>query len=100
MLQYLGFGSVSNDMLIGVVGIVFFFSVASGWLCDAVMRARGFGIAGNGVLVFLGSLVTLAAWQRFGSGATTADFASVAVICIGASYAFLFAMAVGKRLAR
>lgn len=100
MLRYLGFGYVSNDMLIGVIGLVFFFSVGSGWLCDAVMKKNGFGIAGNGVLVFLGAIITLAAWQRFGSGAGTADLARVAVVCIAASYAFLLAMAVGKRLAR
>ena len=100
MLHDLGFGYVSNDMVIGTIGLVFFFSVGSGWLCDAVMKKAGFGIAGNGVLVFLGAIATLAAWQRFGTGASTADLAQVAVICIGASYAFLFAMAVGKRLAR
>jgi hypothetical protein len=100
MLRYLGFGYVSTDMLIGVIGLVFIFSIASGWLCDAVMKQSGFGIAGNGALVCLGSVATLVAWQRFGSGMGTADLARVAVVCILASYAFLFVMAVGKRLAR
>lgn len=55
-----------EDLLI----LAFFITVGAtviGWIIDVVMRDRGFGVIGNGLLIFLGALSGALVAQMIGS---------------------------------
>ena len=57
------FDYYSEDALLGIGLIAAIGAVLAGTLADKVMRERGFGVIGNGVLVLAGIAVALVIWH-------------------------------------
>ncbi len=69
---------------------------AIGWVVDFVMQERGFGVVGNGILIFLGAIVGAIVAQMNGPFATIGETNRIVLFSASASALVLVICAIIK----
>ncbi len=79
LTAFLGLDQLPSDTLTGVLILLVLAAAAVGFLTDVILGALGFGIVGNGCLIFVGSLAGLAIWRHVMGALTQRDMLSISV---------------------
>lgn len=98
MLQSLGFGSVSTDVLWAALLCLMVLALVVGFVSDSILGAVGFGLFGNSLLAFAGSLAALVALVRYGWEWVRPDVVSTSVTSLVGAFACVLLAAVLRRL--
>ena len=73
MVEALGFGYVAPDILLGLILIALMAATVTGWITDLIMGKMGLGVIGNTMLTLVGTVATVAAWNRVIGRVTASD---------------------------
>lgn len=98
MLQSLGFGSVSTDVLWAVALCLVVLALLVGWVSDAVLGAVGFGLFGNTVWGLVGAVAGLYVVLRYGWEWVSPDVVSMSGASVAGAFSGVLAMAILRRL--
>ncbi|PSC04742.1 hypothetical protein SLNSH_11620 [Alsobacter soli] len=99
MLRTLGFVNVPAEVAAWFVFFVALGSLLAAWVVDNIMDDLGFGVIGNAVLLFLGALGGLWAWNLYEGTVRATDPVTLTLICVGSGFFAVFAMAILRRMA-
>ena len=63
MLSLLGLNGISTGDLLVIFGMLVIVGAINGWIADQIMGQMGFGIIGNAILTFTGSVTGIIFWN-------------------------------------
>ncbi len=66
LLLLLGLQTMPTPHLVLLTGIVGLTTVLLGWIADAIMGGRGFGVLANGALMLAGAILGVLSCRRLG----------------------------------
>jgi len=98
MLRMLGFTFVSSEAVTWAVMAILFVSVLAAWVVDSIMHDSAFGIIGNTLLIFAGSLAALVGWNLYVKPIVSTDVAMTILVCVGGGFGTVLFMAILRRI--
>jgi len=98
MLRSLGFGFVSSEAITWAVMAIAFMSVLAAWIVDSIMRDSAFGVIGNTLLIFVGSVAALVGWNLYVMPILGTEVAMTLLVCVGGGFGTVLVLAILRRV--
>lgn len=98
MLRSLGFGFVSSEAITWAVMAIAFVSLLAAWIVDSIMHDSAFGIIGNALLIFFGSIGALVGWNLYVSPIVNTEVAITLLVCVGGGFGTVLVLAILRRM--
>lgn len=98
MLQSLGFGTVSTDVLWAVALCLLVLALMVGFVSDSILGAVGFGLFGNGALGLAGATTGLLVFLRYGWEWVRPDVVSMSAASLVGAFTGVLLAAILRRL--
>ena len=96
MLEILQLDTYSNDTLTLMMVFVLIGGLAIGFICDRVMGDRGFGPAGNALLVIFGAFVGIYIRNAYFGNMDPGDMAMTGIFAAASATLMLMLLGVAK----
>ena len=98
MLRMLGFSFVSSEAVTWAVMAILFVSVLAAWVVDSIMHDSAFGIIGNTLLIFIGSIGALVGWNLYVLPILNTEVAITLLVCVGGGFGTVLVLAILRRV--
>lgn len=98
MLRMLGFTFVSSEAVTWALVVIAFVSLLAAWVVDSIMHDSAFGIVGNSLMIFVGSIAAIVGWNLYVMPIVSTEVALTILVCVGGGFGTVLVFATLRRI--